>query len=596
MKRKHLAFLIFIMATGIAFSLAVAQNKGGGYSSATVQDSWYDQSVALVVGIGQYTDGWAKLDEPRTDATRVAQALKAQGFEVIMLIDKQANKVNILRQIQTYIPSKIGKSGRFVFYFSGHGQTQIASRTGKQLGYLVPADGRRPGGADDWASYISMSNLRSQINNTISAKHVLIVFDCCFSGTALTKGGGISGTVGHFLGQPAICVLTAGDAGQPTPDGAFSYDFVNAINGSADGVGGMQDGYVTFAEIGTYLQAQIPTKVAGLSPSFGWWDGTSQIVFQYGADPKHTPPSPAIMAHDKSADDTSKIERFVQEERKRRMEMQRASVSENPPDPVKMVLIPGGWSSMGCSPGDKNCDKDEKPRRRVFVDAFYMDVHEVTNSEYQSCVFSGSCSAIDENACSMYTGSKWEKGGTLDPSFKSSKKPVICVCWEQAQNYCSSKGKRLPTEAEYERVLRGDNEGEIFPWGESKTPPPAYGSYPDETGAQKYNWIANDDNILLGYQDGDAETSTVCSFQPNLLGLCDISGNVWEWCQDWYGKNWFSKMPQKNPINNSVSAFRVVRGGSWLLGTWSLRSSTRAGRAPDFRGFNVGFRCVHDAE
>jgi Protein of unknown function (DUF1566)/Caspase domain len=284
MKRATLLAIVSLACVTIIISLALAQTKGGGFSDASgVQDGWYDNSIALIVGINKYSNGWSSLDEPLTDTKRVAKALKAQGFTVIVLTDGQATKAKILQQIQTHIPAKIGKNGRFVFYYSGHGQTQIAARTGKQLGYLVPSDGRKLGYADDWASYISMDKLRSEINNVIPAKHMLIVFDSCFSGTALTKSGTMSGSINYFLGQPAINVLTAGDAGQPTPDGAFSYDFVNAIGGSADGVGGQRDGYVTFAEIGAYLQAQIPSKVAGLSPSFGWWDGTSQMVFRYAS-------------------------------------------------------------------------------------------------------------------------------------------------------------------------------------------------------------------------------------------------------------------------------------------------------------------------
>lgn len=279
LNKKYVFALILLLCVSRTDAWQV---KGGGFSQKdNAPEGWYDKSIALVVGISRYRNGWSSLDEPRNDAKRVAAALQTHGFQVIKLFDKEATKKNILTMIQTKIPTLVGKNSRFVFYFSGHGQTHIAARTGKKLGYLVPADGRRPAGMDDWASYISLETMRSQINNVIAAKHILVIFDSCFSGTALTKGGPLSGGVNYFLSQPAINVLTAGDAGQLVPDGVFAYDFVNAINGSADGVGGKRDGYVTFAEIGTYLQSQIPAKVSNLSPSFGWWDGTSQIVFRY---------------------------------------------------------------------------------------------------------------------------------------------------------------------------------------------------------------------------------------------------------------------------------------------------------------------------
>lgn len=644
MKKLFILVLVTLLTAGL-LSLASAQTKkkkGGGFSSpAGAPAGWYDKSVALVVGVGKYGNGWSSLSEPRTDADRVANALSSQGFEVIKLVDGQATREAIMRQIETYIPAKVGKNGRFVFYYSGHGQTEVAARTGRPLGYIVPADGRMQGGADDWSSYISMDALRTQINNKVASKHVLVVFDSCFSGTALTKAGTLGGNVDYFLGQPAINVLTAGDAGQPTPDGVFSYDFVNAINGSADT---NQDGYVTFAEVGSYLQSQIPAKVPALSPSFGWWDGTSQMVFAYGGATSATspaaeaPPSPAAATSSYKPPDLSDYDTVAQAEQAKTNAAQAAkqakvqaaqaayakvkgykespSYSKNAKkavyqkflsdysdksvnpwydevygwwsagdEPDDMVLIPGGTFRMGCVPGDTQCYDDESPRHTERVDSFYADVHEVTNAEYQECVASGSCTAIDEAECYKWNGEKWAKGGSLDATFKGANQPAVCVNWHQATDYCASKGKRLPTEAEFEYALRGGRDGDKFPWGDSDNPPSSYGNYADESGARKHNWTRNASNIFMGYDDGYAHTAPVCSFSRNPYGLCDISGNVWEWTSDGYSANY-------NAARGTDR--RVLRGGSWSVNPVYVRASFRVGDLPSLRLANVGFRCFRD--
>ena len=590
MKKRLIAVLG--LALVVLISAALAQNKGPGFSTAN-GGQWYDRSVALVVGISQYGNGWSSLTEPRNDANRVAQALQAQGFEVIKLTDTQASRANIMRQIETVIPAKVGKNGRFIFYYSGHGQTEVAARSGRQLGYIIPADGRMTGGTDDWSSYISMDALRGQINNKIPAKHVLVIFDSCFSGTALTKSGTMTGNVNYFLGQPAINVLTAGDAGQPTPDGAFSYDFVNAINGSADGVGGQRDGYVTFAEVGTYLQAQIPAKVPGLSPSFGWWDGTSQMVFQYGGSAPPPPvavkpePVPDLSGYDALAQaEQQKAEAAESVKRSKQKAAQSAyskvkeykesasynkstkkalyqkflsdygDKSDNPwydevngwlnqaDAPEGMAWIPGGWFTMGCSTGDSDCQSDEKPAKNVYVDAFHMDVYEVTQSEYQRVT------------------------GTNPSSFKNCADcPVENVSWNDASNYCAKVGKRLPTEAEWEYAARGGT-----------------------TGARYGNL---DDVAWYGGNSGN-KTHPVGQKQPNAYGLYDMLGNVWEWNQDWYDENWYSQMPERNPVNTKNNSLRVLRGGGWTDDPGLVRASGRGGGLPTTAGNGMGFRCSRD--
>lgn len=581
---KHILLPVFLLPV-IVCSVVLAQNKGPGFTTSPTQGNWYDKSVALVVGINKYSNGWSSLAEPRNDAKRVADALKSQGFEVITLVDGQATKDAIMMQIQTYIPAKVGKNGRFVFYYSGHGQTQIAARTGRQLGYLVPSDGRKLGGVDDWSSYISMNNLRAQINNMIPAKHVLIVFDSCFSGTALTKSGSMSGTVNHFLGQPAINVLTAGDAGQPTPDGAFSYDFVNAINGSADGVGGQQDGYVTFAEVGIYLQGQIPAKVVGLSPSFGWWDGTSQMVFRYSDESSFQSTTDSQFLGTKNSTQSNLIEmvkikpgRFImgsvpqeayfQEDKLPVIapllgkdlsgEFSNTPECQNVPPPPAVVLF-------------KPVSQSTLPHWVRITKPFFIGAYEVTQAQWIA-VMGSNPSSFGSNQCFFQCGENC---------------PVENVSWYQAVEFCnrlskiekldpcyqgvgenvkwdkSCNGYRLPTEAEWEYAARANSKTSFY---SGKITEPHCGNDPMLS-------------LVAWYCGNSMRTNRVGQKLPNSWGLFDMHGNVMEWVWDWYGH--YSSDEATDPNGPQNGTKKVLRGGSWNSIGRDCRSASRYSAEPN---------------
>jgi formylglycine-generating enzyme required for sulfatase activity len=206
-----------------------------------------------------------------------------------------------------------------------------------------------------------------------------------------------------------------------------------------------------------------------------------------------------------------------------------------------MVHIPGGTFTMGCSPGDSECNNNEKPAKQVTVDSFYMDVYEVTQAQYERVM------------------------GTNPSSFKGCADcPVETVTWNGANNYCSKIGKRLPTEAQWEYAARGGTTGS------------RYGSVA---------WYSS---------NSGNKTHPVGQKQPNAFGLYDMLGNVWEWCQDWYDEKWYSRMPERNPVNSQNNSYRVLRGGCWDDDPWRVRASFRGGVVPGGRGNISGFRCSRD--
>ena len=217
----------------------------------------------------------------------------------------------------------------------------------------------------------------------------------------------------------------------------------------------------------------------------------------------------------------------------------------------EMVRVPAGEFTMGSDNGDS----DEKPVHRVYLDEFYIDKFEVTNEEYAKCVDAGSCS---ENP-------KYDE-------FTDQRQPVVGVDWNQADTYCKWAGKRLPTEAEWEKAARG-TDGRTYPWGEEI----------DCT-------MANYDNC------GHNKTKPVGSYPSGAspYGAMDMAGNVWEWCADWYDNNYYCNSPSRNPTGPTSGKYRVLRGGSWLdlEGYRYLRTSARDRVGPSNRLSFIGFRCA----
>jgi len=249
-----------------------------------------------------------------------------------------------------------------------------------------------------------------------------------------------------------------------------------------------------------------------------------------------------------------------------------------------MVRLPGGVFQMGCVPGDAECAANEKPRHSVTLAPFRLDRHEVTVTEYRACVQAGVCPEPPAADADLFTDYYTWSATDRDDY------PLNGVSWDDAQAYCAWRGKRLPTEAEFEFALRGGRADAVYPWGDEKTPPPAYGNYPDQTAGRLYNqWT-----IFEDYDDGYPGPAPVCRFAENPYGLCDISGNLWEWCRDGYGARWYAATPPMNPCNDNEHWLRVLRGGSYFHPPYNARASYRFRYTHDYRDHNIGFRCAAD--
>jgi formylglycine-generating enzyme required for sulfatase activity len=224
-------------------------------------------------------------------------------------------------------------------------------------------------------------------------------------------------------------------------------------------------------------------------------------------------------------------------------------------DGMVLVFVPAGEYLMG----DADSGADALPVHNVFLDEFWIDQTEVTNAMYSKCVADGKCELPNNKF--RYKDLKY------------ANHPVLFVEWSMAEAYCTWAGRRLPTEAEWEKAARGID-GNIYPWGNE----------PPNEDLLNFNFVVDDTTEVGSYPKG-----------ASVYGVLDMAGNAWEWVNDWYGSNYYSyslgqNPPGPNPID--VGRARVLRGGSWESDERFVRSAYRSKDYPANPSHITGFRCV----
>lgn len=257
----------------------------------------------------------------------------------------------------------------------------------------------------------------------------------------------------------------------------------------------------------------------------------------------------------------------------------------------------------------------EGPAHEIELSAFAIDAHTVTNDRFAAFVKATGHVTTAERA-----GNSFVFGGLLPDEFPPTRgvqaapwwrevlgadwahpegphsdldgrgdHPAVHVSWHDAIAFCDWSGTRLPTEAEWERAARGDTSGHHFPWGDEREPDGAHlmnvfqGTFPPHNTGD----------------DGWIGTCPVGSFPPNGLGLYEVTGNVWEWCADWFAVDWYRRTPDRDPTGPEDGSARVIRGGSYLCHEsycWRYRVDSRSHNTPDSTAGHMGFRVARDAE
>ena len=217
-----------------------------------------------------------------------------------------------------------------------------------------------------------------------------------------------------------------------------------------------------------------------------------------------------------------------------------------------MVLVPEGDFVMGSDNGDE----DERPVHTVYLDEFYIDKYEVTNSDYRVCVVDGVCKPPQD--MTNYNNPEYENH------------PVVHVDWEMARTYCDWRDAQLPTEAQWEKAARG-MDARTYPWGEGIA--------------------CSQANYLSCIEDTQPFDSYAGSLSP--YGAYNMAGNVWEWVADWYSPA-YDVSETDNPVGAESGERRVLRGGGWNQHEYLLRTSARLGVVPTDVFLSFGFRCASD--
>jgi formylglycine-generating enzyme required for sulfatase activity len=242
-------------------------------------------------------------------------------------------------------------------------------------------------------------------------------------------------------------------------------------------------------------------------------------------------------------------------------------VKNDQPSMPGMVFIPAGNFKMGCDQahnGGELCNGDEL-LHTVYLDAYQIDKNLVTTTQYAQCVAAGHCTAPGDTSSNLrlsYYGNS-----------SYSNYPVIHVNWDQSNAYCAWAGKRLPSEAEWEKAARGSSDTRAYPWGDA-TPTCALANS---------NYCVNDTSAVGSYPSG-----------ASPYGVLDMAGNVWEWVNDWFDSSYYSVSPPSNPPGPTTSPYngRVLRGGYWYDNAYGLRVADRHYYNPTYQGYIVGFRCA----
>lgn len=600
------------------------------------------RDYALFFTAYQYDNAsaWPELKAVPAEIAKLERSLRElYGFEVKVI--NNATREDIVNTLTTWSDKKrYDSDSQLLLFFSMHGQ-----RTPQNQGYLIPRDGGASVSSGKWLSHTDLSDMV----DAIPCPRILVSLDACFSG-AFGANRAIPGGADWEIANldcnvkrelafknkyPARKYLTAGHANDRAPaDSKYAERWYKALQNEGD------DGIVSFSELWGALD-----QVDYVRPTNGVFGSDNKGDFAFI---KKSPCGPAPVADSdgdgvpdnrdkcpnvkgngpdgcqqvikgdiaadinawkkaKDADTEDGYDEYLrnfpqgefkelaaaayarkQTEAAAQLEEQRwevAKLKDNPEGYQKyldqypaglhateakakinadgLILIKGGTYDMGCTDEQKDCSHDEKPAHSVTVHDFYLGKYEVTQQLWQDIMGANPSGFEDCPQC-----------------------PVESVSWEDVQTFLQKlnvkypgRNYRLPTEAEWEYAAREGGKKVLFGNGKNVADPTQM-NFDAKNGKTTYS--------LAG--DYRSKTTQVGSFAPNALGLYDMSGNVWEWCNDWYGADYYKNSPAKYPGGPASGSYRVLRGGSWYNFPQVCRVAVRDFSSPTNRFNDIGFR------
>jgi formylglycine-generating enzyme required for sulfatase activity len=599
MKKK---FTILILNL-ILFSCSESYSQSRGMIPVQVTihgttSTLYQESHALLIGVSAYNNGLPVLPGVIDDISAVKAALEDNGFDVTEKMDP--DNAHLELDFIQFI-GKYGQSpdNRLLFYFAGHGHT-VKMPYGEEFGYLCPIDAPNPAtdSIDFQQKAMPMEHIMT-FAKQIKSKHALFVFDACFSGSIFGISRAIPEIISYKAKEPVRQFITSGSAEESVPDKSiFCTQFIKGIQGGADG---NKDGYVTGTELGEFLQNTVVNYSSNYQhPQYGKIRDPNldkgDFVFVLNSANSHAILEPEqniekeqTHTHIGKLELTSQIPGFIfiddayvkyvnintpvtldsltegphkikisgEETQERKImiypgqtdsvtfekKKQKMIASDN----FNMIFVEGGTFQMGSEKGSSL----ESPVHQVTLNNFYIGQYEVTQKQWQDVMGNNPSKFNDCSNC-----------------------PVENVSWDDVQEFLKNLNKktgknyRLPTEAEWEFAACGGNASNGYEYSGSKEP----------------------DEVAWYNSTSDDKTHPVGLKKPNELGIYDMSGNVWEWCSDFFDNNYYLDSPQKNPMGPTKSNKHILRGGSYECSASTIRTKCREKTFPNDKGSYLGFR------
>jgi formylglycine-generating enzyme required for sulfatase activity len=534
--KKHtlLCYLLLCLCVGTQAQirgLKIADDNGNFTLAAN------EKRVALLVGNSQY-EQQGRLKNPKNDATDMAAKLRNLGFDTQLVTD--ANRQNLVSAVRTFREKAKGSQTVALFFYAGHG-VQVNGEN-----YLVPVDADLQTESDVTTECYALSSLLNDLNNTALK---VIILDACrdnpFQATQTTRGGNTRGlaqvkaATGTYIAYSTAPGTTAAD-GSEKRNSPYTAALLAAMDKTDISI------EQTFKVVRQQLKQQ------GQEP----WENSSltgEFYFNYTGNPAPVPaPTPKPAPTPPATAD---------------------SYTEDPNGlGIVMQKIKGGTFTMGSSDGEA----DEKPTHSVTLDDFYMGKYEVTLAQFKAFVKDSGYQTDAEKRTDGYGSYVYENGSWVkkdginwrhDAEGKSQtneQHPVIHVSWNDAMEYCkwlsrkTGKSYTLPTEAEWEYAARGGNKSQGY-------------TYAGSNNLNKVAWFGDNSN---------RKTHPVGQKKPNELGIYDMSGNVWEWCQDWYDAGYYKNSPLTTLRVQHQEHYRVLRGGGWASGARTVATAFRSHCTP----------------
>ncbi|MEL6964396.1 MAG: SUMF1/EgtB/PvdO family nonheme iron enzyme [Pseudomonadota bacterium] len=585
-----------ILAAGLdqAFTKPETAETWGERLAASIGYEGFAKSYALVVGISDYPGGYGDLPTSE-DATRMAEFLfEEAGFDhVHILTEERATRDRVAELMSEEFPKLVKANDRFLFYWSGHGDTRDIPQGRRKAGYL-PFYDTPPG---RWSRMIAMEDIQ-RWSDFLNAHQSLFLLDACFSGLAglAQKSTPQEWTV-QRLAQRGHHLMSAGTdeettiAGDRWQGSLFTYAVLEGLQGAADSL--PKDGIVTLTELKAYVQDKVlferrtARHESEITPQLrDLQHNSGEFFFLTGervdlGETIQPSPFPDDTAEKGNGEQSSDQETAGLPTNQSESSSTRPVIGPSSYDPLtsfrdcetcpEMLVIPAGAFFMGSRSSEPGSSDHERSRHKVNVESFAIGKYEVTFDEWDACVEAGACDHRPD-----------------DQSWGRGKRPVINVSWNDAKQYATwLSGQtgvtyRLPREAEWEYAARA------FPT--SKGPnAPAY-AFGNTITQQQANFGG-----LVG------QTTDVGSYLANAWLLHDMHGNVWEWVEDRWDETYDARVRRQRDerqqeirgevVSSDISAIpRVLRGGTWLSLAEEVRSANRSAQHPDNRDKKIGFR------